>query len=208
MKYLYILILFLITAFSAPAQIIHNYGFKVGYVSSTYTYSGIDLDNSTKRKSGYSFSAFVDIFNVNGFSISPEIKYIQKGAGLEFVHTGPDSPEPIEIKTDFVYHNYLSIPISLVYKFQLNAGIPFLKFAPRYDILLNSYDDSKLPASTYDNYKNVFGGTISVGFIPNLQMVMNPFIEISYHMDFTSMFSSPLMKIKNNVVEINLGVQF
>jgi len=207
-KYLYILILFLITAFSAPAQIIHNYGFKVGYVSSTYTYSGIDLENSTKRKSGYSFSAFVDIFNVNGFSISPEIKYIQKGAGLEFVHTGPDSPEPIEIKTDFVYHNYLSIPISLVYKFQLNAGIPFIKLAPRYDILLNSYDDSNLPASTYDNYKNVFGGTISVGFIPNLQMVMNPFIEISYHMDFTSMFSSPLMKIKNNVVEINLGVQF
>ncbi len=208
MKYLSILLLCLFLGVSTSAQVIQNYGFKVGYVSSTYTYSGLDLNNSTKWKSGYSFSAFVDIFNINGFSISPEIKYIQKGAGLEFIYTGPDSPEPIGIKTDFVYHNYLSIPISLVYKFQLNAGIPFIKLAPRYDILLNSYDDSNLPASAYDNYKNVFGGTISAGFIPNLQMVVNPFIEISYHTDFTSMFSIPLMKIKNNVVEINLGVQF
>jgi len=207
-KYLFILALLLITTFSVPAQIIHNYGFKVGYVSSSQTYSGIELDNSTKRKSGYSFSAFVDIFNFNGFSISPEIKYIQKGAGLEFVYTGPDSPEPIGKKIDYVYHNYLSIPISLVYKIQLNTGIPFLKFAPRYDILLNSYDDMNFPESTYDNYKNVFGGTFSIGFIPNLHTDINPFIEISYHLDFTSTYSSSFMKFKNNVVEINLGVQF
>lgn len=208
MKYLSILLLCLFFEISTSAQVIQNYGFKVGYVSSTYTYSGLDLNNSTKWKSGYSFSAFVDIFNVNGFSLSPEIKYIQKGAGLDFVQTGPDSPEPIGIKTIFFYHNYLSIPISLVYKFQLNAGTPFIKLAPRYDILLKSYDDVNFPASTYDNYKNAFGGTISAGFIPNLQMVVNPFIEISYHMDFTSMFSKTFMKIKNNVVEINLGVQF
>ena len=90
---------------------------------------------------------------------------------------------------------------------QLDAGIPFFKIAPRYDILLSSYDDFNSIASTYDNYKNVFGGTFSIGFIPNLNIVFNPFIEISYHMDFSDTYSGVNNKIKNNAVEINIGVQ-
>ncbi|OGU29662.1 MAG: hypothetical protein A2057_09535 [Ignavibacteria bacterium GWA2_35_9] len=205
MKYLFIIIL-LVTTVSVPAQIINNYGFKLGYVSSSQTYSGFELDNSIKRKSGYSFGAFVDIFNFNGFSLSPEIKYIQKGCGLEMVLTGPEGPEPIGKKIEYVYHNYLSIPIFWVYKIQLIAGIPFLKIAPRYDILLNSYDDFNSPASTYDNYKNVFGGTLSAGFIPKLNIAITPFIEISYHMDFTNTYSGVNNKIKNNALEVCVGL--
>ena len=102
----------------------------------------------------------------------------------------------------------MSIPVSLVYKIQLNAGIPFVKIAPRYDILLSSDDDFNSPASTYDNYKNVFGGTFSIGFIPNIKILFNPFFEISYHMDFIDTYSGTNNKIKNNAVEINLGVMF
>ncbi len=208
MKYLFIITLILLTTISASAQIIQNYGFKVGYVSSSQTYSNFDLDNSIKRKSGYSFGVYADIFNFNGFSISPELKYIQKGMGLELVITGEEGPEPIGKKIEYVYHNYLSIPISLVYKIQLISGTPFLKIAPRYDILLNSHDDFNSTSSTYDNYKNVFGGTLSIGFIPNLNMVFNPFIEFSYHLDFTSTYSNSFTEIKNNVFEVNLGIQF
>jgi hypothetical protein len=180
---------------------------KIGYVNSSQTYTNKVTDDITKRKSGFSFSVFVDLFNFDGFSISPEIKYIQKGVGLELIVTGPEGQEPIGKTTKYIYHNYLSIPISFVYRMQLGAGIPFIKIAPRYDILLSSDDDFNSPASTYESYKNVFGGTVSIGFIPNLNFAFNPFIELSYHMDFTDTYSGTNNKIKNNAMEINLGVQ-
>ena len=202
-------LIFIVLLFSSKiySQIINTYGLKLGYVNSSQTFTNKAIDDIAKRKSGFSISAFVDLFNFNGFSISPEIKYIQKGVGLGTVITGPEGPEPIGKTTEYIYHNYLSIPISLVYKMQLDAGIPFFKIAPRYDILLSSYDDFNSIASTYDNYKNVFGGTFSIGFIPNLNIVFNPFIEISYHMDFSDTYSGVNNKIKNNAVEINIGVQ-
>lgn len=190
------------------SQTINNYGIKVGYVSSNQDFSNNDIDNTTKRKNGFSFSAFIDLFNFSGFSISPEIKYIQKGVGFEMILTGPDSPEPIGKKSYYIYNNYLSIPIALIYKVELNAGTPFVKIAPRYDILLNSDDEFNLLASTDDDFKNVFGGTFSVGFVPNLNIVFNPFIEISYHMDFMDTYSERNNRIRNNAVEINLGIHF
>jgi len=91
--------------------------------------------------------------------------------------------------------------------YALDVGIPYFKIAPRYDILLASGDDFNSIASTYDNYKNVFGGTFSIGFIPKLNFIFNPFIEISYHPDFSDTYSGIYNKIKNNAVEINIGIQ-
>jgi len=207
-KWFILVFIVLTSATRINSQIIQNYGFKVGYVSSSQTYSGFELDDSIKRKNGISFSGFIYLFDFNGFTVSPEIKYIQKGAGLEFIVTGPESPDPIGKTTKYIYHNYLSIPISFVYKMKLGAGIPFIKIAPRYDILLSSDDDLNSPASTYESYKNVFGGTLSIGFVPNFNFVFNPFIELSYHMDFTDTYSGINNNIRNNAVEINLGVQF
>ena len=58
------------------------------------------------------------------------------------------------------------------------------------------------------DYKDVFGGTFSLGFIPKLKTVINPFIEISYHLDFTNSFSIPTNKIKNRALEFNVGIEF
>ena len=197
-------ILFLTTSIMV-SQTINNYGIKVGYVNSNQVYTNKDINESTKRKSGFSFSAFIDLFNFYGISISPEIKYIQKGVGLEMVLTGPDSPEPIGKRIDYVYHNYLSIPISLVYKISSGFGQTFIKVAPRYDILLNSHDDF-IVHSSYKDYKNSFGGTISLGLIPKLNIGFNAFIETSYHFDFTDVFENQYMSIKNNAFEISLGI--
>ena len=198
----------LVLLFSALtySQIIQDYGFKIGYVNSSQTNTNEDIDQNIVRKSGYSISAFVDLFDLNGLSISPEIKYIQKGVGFEFIITGPDGPEPLGKKTEYIYHNYLSIPLSVTYKMKLEVGKPYIKISPRYDILLNSSDDFNHPSSTYDDYKNSFGGTISIGFIPSLNIAINPFIEISYHMDFTNTYSGIYNKIKNNALEICTGL--
>ena len=199
-------ILFLTTSISF-SQTLNNYGIKVGYVNSSQDYTNKDINESTKRKSGFSFSVFVDLFDFSGLSISPEIKYIQKGVGFEMILTGPDSPKPIGKEVDYIYHNYLSIPISIVYKLKSSFGQPFIKIAPRYDILLNSYDDFEIHSS-YKDYKNSFGGTISLGIIPKLNIGINPFIETSYHFDFTDTYQNQYNAIKNNAFEINIGIIF
>jgi hypothetical protein len=188
------------------SQIVQDYGFKIGYVNSSQNNTNKDIDGITARKSGYSVSAFVDLFDLNGFSISPEIKYIQKGVGYEFIITGPEGPEPLGKKTEYIYHNYLSIPLSLLYKVQFGFGAPFIKIAPRYDILLSSSDDFNTLSSNYDDYKNVFGGTFSIGLIPKLKIAINPFIEISYHMDFSNTYTGVNNKIKNNALEVCIGL--
>ena len=206
-KYFFLSFFFLLLSTNHYSQIIQDYGLKIGYVNSSQVFTNEDA--ITRRINGYSISAFVELFNFKGFSISPELKYIRKGVGLEAIYIGSDVPQP-NLKFN-VHHNYLSIPISIVYKMQLGLGTPFIKIAPRYDILLESYNDlssPRNPTSIYDEYKNVFGGTFSIGFIPELFIVVNPFIEVSYHMDFTDTYSTRNTKIKNNALEINLGLLF
>lgn len=208
MKYLIGCILIFIITSTTFSQTVQDYGIKIGYVNSNQTYTYQNVNDILKSKSGFSISAFIDLFNFSGFYISPEIKYIQKGSGYEMTFTGPDGPEPIDKKMMYVYHNYISIPISFSYKLPLNIGSPFIKIAPRYDIRINSHDDFNSPSSTYENYKNVFGGTLSLGFVPKLNFLFNPFIEFSYNMDFTNSYSNPNNSIKNNAFEVNVGIMF
>ncbi|MFA6979116.1 MAG: outer membrane beta-barrel protein [Ignavibacteriaceae bacterium] len=201
---------FLVLVFSSSsfAQFLQGYGFKIGYVSSRQDYTFKIVDDLIEWKSGFSVSVYADLFSFNNFSISPELKYIQKGWRGEFVSTGPESPEPIGKEYKDFHHNYLSIPISLKYSMDLIIGKTFIKIAPRYDIRLKSYDDFDSPSSTYKDFKNVFGGTLSLGFMPKLDIGLNPFVEISYHLDFTNSFSIPNNSIKNRAIEISLGTEF
>lgn len=188
------------------SQIINSYGVKLGYVHSTQDYSIKDIDNVINWKSGFSVSAFVDLFNFSSFSLSPEIMYIQKGATMDFITTGPEGPEPNGKITQHVFHNFLSIPISIKYTVAQTFGNLFFKAAPRYDILLKSYDDFEYSAADYSDYENVFGGSFSIGFEPNINFSINPFVELSYHLDFVNTFSNEFLEIKNRAIEINIGI--
>lgn len=204
----YYFVLLILSVSSSYSQVLQNYGIKIGYVSSRHDYTFKVMDEFIEWKSGFSFGIYVDLFNFNNISISPELKYIQKGWAGEFTITGPEGPEPIGKEYKYFYHNYLSIPISIKYDMDFVIGKPFIKVAPRFDIRLISYDDAGTPSSTYEDFKNVFGGTLTLGFIPKLNISLNPFLEISYHLDFTNSYSIPENSIKNRALEMSLGFEF
>ncbi|MHB8337891.1 MAG: outer membrane beta-barrel protein [Ignavibacteriaceae bacterium] len=210
-RYTIVSLLIIILSSTICSQTIQDYGVKIGYVSSRESYTSQPIYNRKIRsKSGYSVSIFLDLFNLKGISVSPEVKYIQKGVEM-VIPIGSADPTPRPDKIVDIYHNYLSIPISFSYRIPLSFGIPFLRLAPRYDILLSSYEDyndANLPNSIYQGFKNDFGGSFSLGFIPKFDIGFSPFIELSYHMDFTSTYSSPSNSIKNNTFEVDLGVLF
>ena len=85
-------------------------------------------------------------------------------------------------------------------------GKPYVKIAPRYDILLKSYNN--FCTAVFADLKDVFGGTLSLGFIPKLDIGLNPFIEISYHLDLTKSFEIAAASIKNRALELSLGIEF
>lgn len=205
-RLLFISLLFITSNSIIFSQIINNYGIKVGYVHSTQDYSIKDIDNLINWKSGVSVSAFIDLFDVNSFSLSPEIKYIPKGSTTEFVTTGPTGPEPNRKITQHVNHNFLSIPVSIKYNMKQTFGNLFFKAGPRYDILLKSYDDFEYSSADYSDYENVFGGSFSIGFEPDLILPINPFVELSYHLDFTNTFSNESLEIKHRAIEMNIGI--
>lgn len=207
-QFIYCCILIICFTNISFSQVLNSYGIKVGYVHSRQDYSVKDIDDFIEWKSGFSISIYADLFNYNNFSVSPEVKYIEKGWVGKFIITGPESPAPIGIKYEYVHHNYLSLLFSIQYKIDYKFGKALLKLAPRYDKRLKSYDDFDNNPSTYKDYKDVFGGTFSLGFIPKLKTVINPFIEISYHLDFSNSFSIPTNKIKNRALEFNLGIEF
>ena len=204
-----ILIIIVLSTF-IYSQTIQDYGFKLGYVNSLETITNQPNNIKIRSKNGYSFSIFLDLFNLHGISITPEIKYIRKGVKW-LVPDGNFPPDYIPDHILNIYHDYLSIPIYFSYRIPLSFGTPFISLAPRYDILINSYNDdyeNDYANLIHEDFNNDFGGTVSIGFIPKLGIFLNPFIELSYNLDFTSTYSNSINSIKNNAFEINIGVLF
>jgi len=201
-----ITILFLIP-FSLKSQIINNYGLKIGFAQTTQNSDNKVYNQTINFTDGFSISAFVDLFNFNGFSISPEIKYIQKGAQFNVLPQLEYGPAVVIYQKYKLHQSYLSIPIFLIYKKELAVGEPYIKIAPRYDILLRTTDNINSSNSYYNNvdFKNVFGGSLSIGIIPKINFIFKPILELSYQTDFTESYMINGNSMKNEVFEFSLG---
>jgi len=209
MKLLSVIIFALLFTAKINSQNIQGYGVKVGYVNTKPTYSPVPNGENIKSRDGFSISVYADLFALNDFIfIEPELKYIQKGSIHEYFLNGPDSPNTLLNGVFNIRQNYLSVPISLVYKVYSSTGSTFIKFAPRYDFLLSSNADFSSSSASWNQYKNVFGGTVSIGYAPTIRAAVKPFIEVSYHTDFTDTYSGSLVKIHNSAVEFCFGAGF
>lgn len=204
-----ITILFLIS-FSVKSQIINNYGLRIGIAQTTQNSDNKVYNQTISFTDGFSVSAFVDLFNFNGFCISPEIKYIQKGAQFNVLPHLEYGPAVVIYQKYKLHQSYLSIPIFFVYKKELAIGEPYIKVAPRYDILLRTTDNINSSKSYYKNvdFKNVFGGTLSIGFAPKIDFMLKPILELSYQTDFTESYMINGNSMKNEVFEFSLGFIF
>lgn len=208
MKKLLILAVFLISiSFSVQAQIINNYGVKLGLISSDLSYNNFPTTVETERKLGFVGGAFVEWFNNPIFSVITQIEYAQKGSSYEIVMTGEGGPEPIGTKTYSNKLDYLSIPIYAKFKIPSIIISPYLFAGARVDFLL-SYS-TEFDSTIFSKFKNTtFGGVIGIGVQPMLNIPLNPFLEFRYDFDFTNSYDENGMTIKNNAFVILLGVTF
>ena len=206
-KILFLFITVISISFSVQAQIINNYGVKLGIISSDLSYNNFPTTLETERKLGFIGGAFVEWFNYPIFSMITQIEYAQKGSSYEIVVTGENDPTPIGIKT---YNNnlyYISLPVYVKAKITMSSLIPYVFAGARADFLLGY--STEFDSTIFSKFKNTtFGGVLGFGIEPLLDIPLNPFLEFRYDFDFTNSYDENGMTIKNNAFDILIGVSF
>lgn len=206
-RILLLLLIFISISCSIQAQIINNYGIKLGLISSDLTYNNFPTPLETERKLGFIGGIFVEWFNNPIFSMITESEYAQKGSSYKIVVTGEGGPEPLGSKTYNNNLNYLSIPVYVKAKILASGLVPYVFAGPRVDFLL-SYT-TEFDSTIFSKFKNTtFGGVLGLGIQPLQIIPLKPFIEFRYDIDFTNSYDENGMTIKSNAFEILVGVCF
>ena len=206
-KFLFLIFTVISISFSVQAQIINNYGVKLGLISSDLSYNNFQTTPETERKLGFIGGAFVEWFNNPIFSMITQIEYAQKGYSYEIVVTGEGGPEPLGTKTYNNNLDYLLIPVYAKAKITLSSLIPYVFAGTRVDFLLGY--STEFDSTIFSKFKNTaFGGVLGLGIEPLLGIPLNPFLEFRYDFDFTNSYDENGMTIKNNAFVILIGVTF
>jgi len=186
------------------AQIIKNYGLKIGLTSANQELSNVNLE--LERRLGLTTAIFVEWLSLPNFSFMTEIGYTQCGMGVEGVRTD-EAGEVIWRGTYDSRLDYLTVPV--LAKISLPTGFvkPFISAGFRYDYLLDF--DSELPGMNgfYDDFKkSILGGIIGVGIEPKLPLPVHLSLEFRYNSDFTDSHNSSRITAKNNAFDLLLGI--
>lgn len=208
MKSLFIIIFLIAFAFNTSAQIISNYGLKlgVGISNQSWDYQA-DINLDFVNKIGLSPRVFADFFNLSFFQLQAELGYLQKGFEDKVpisTMTQPDGTgEYINVNNRL---NYLSFSALAKFKYENDMFTPYLIVGPQLNILL-SKEIEKGWGIVFDTFKeNNIDLSIGVGSEIKNILPVSILIEYRYERDFIDNFDSPNLNIKNYSHVILLGV--
>lgn len=199
------IIIFIFLSLQLYAKISKNFGLKLGLTSSNLKMELKNRENPNhKRKYGFNFSIFYDLYIMESISIYPNIQYSQKGFKFSSYTT---------------YINTFSIESLIKYKIQRNKMNPYFSIGPRLDYLHSIGTDFKYnPAAEYLIYweeytfKNFsFGVSLNIGTEFKFLNKHILLIELEYNYDFKNIYRKQNPGIKglyNNSIDICIGTKF
>ena len=211
MKHQIIKIVFLciLISSSAQSQFIRGYGLKVGAVSANQTYDyTVAFNFSPDSRWGLDVGGFIEVLDIPYMSVLGELHYIQKGFSEKFQETSVDYPEGtgryITLKPRA---DYFSIPLLAKFRVELGLVTPYVIAGPRFDFLAGKKAEGY--GVVLDHLKSADVG-FSVGGGAEIQLTSGPAIlgEIRYSPDFTEAFKNSTLTVKNQSVELLVGVKF
>ncbi len=209
MKYLLVIILLTIFTYNNEAQIIHDYGLKLGVGISNqswdYLYNvNMDFDN----KIGMSPRIFADFFSLSFFRFQTELGYLQKGFEDKIPITTTAQPDGTgEFVSINNRVNYLSF--SALAKFKYDTGVlsPYLIVGPQFNFLISKEIDKGWEV-IFDKFKkNNMGISAGAGAEINNVLPVTMLIEYRYERDFIDNYESAYIDIRNYSHVILVGVK-
>ena len=197
------------------AQVIDNYGFRVGLGLSSqyfeYKDAGLeDLSGRKENKLGFAFYVNAEKKINKYFSIRPEIGYIQKGYKDDISFITQD-PEDIDVINDKVKLNNLSADFSVKITPLETKIKPYIIIGMRGDYLFDykgieaechgfTIEVGEITLKEYDKF--VLSGLLGFGVEFNDSF----YLDIEYNPAITKNLDSSFLSVKDSYVGVTVGM--
>ena len=192
----------------ANAQIVSDYGIKIGIVSSKFImdYS----ENSTNSTSVYkenrlgpTMGIFVKYLDANYFDFETELAYVQKGGTDKFEVVSSDNPlgtgESVSLDIQF---DYIQFRTSLRPKYSINNLEIYGLFGISVDYLLSA-KNWVLPRDMYKDF--VWGYTVGLGFNAGSLLDRKISLEFIYNSDINEVYKGEDVQYTNRLFSVKMG---
>jgi hypothetical protein len=209
----------LLASVSAHAQLFNAVGVKGGinFSASSIKIVPDDIPSSeleTQRRTGWQAALFAEWLQMPVFSVVTQVEYAQRGFTEEQVRTDENSPVPLGTFKLNTRMDYVSVPV-LIKLQPSNTGIkPYAILGPRFDFLVHretviEEDGSlNLEFSMADAVNDrAVGGTVGMG-VTAKALSLPLLLEARYNFDFNDNADSEFLTVKNNAVDLWLGIMF
>jgi hypothetical protein len=217
MKHLSLLVLVLSVAAPAQAQLLQNYGVRLGANASKVTadFVGAEGEVDFERRVGFQVAAFVELFDTPSFSVLTELEYARRGYESETLEIGPDDPEPIATVTASTTLHYLSLPA--LARLRLpgeRAIVPYALIGPRADLLVGrdpgqyefssaTFDDEMAEALTEFSLSGVLGVGAAFGDVFGREVR----VEARYGFGLTDLLpEGEALDVRNRGIDLSVGI--
>jgi hypothetical protein len=203
-----VIVLCVLTSTTTHGQFVRGYGLKVGAVSATQTWDfKINVNFPAERRWGIDAGAYVEVLDIPYVSLLGELHYIQKGFSMTLPVATPAQPEGTgEYVTKRPRVDYLSVPLLMKLRFDMGVVVPYFFGGPRLDIFI-----AKKPEGTQavlDKFKSTdVGVSLGAGLEVPLTIVSAALVEFRYSPSFNEAFSNNNLTVKNQSIELLLGVR-
>jgi len=189
------------------ADILNSWGGKVGVALAKHDFEGfIFIENDdTQRRTGIAGALFAEWQLRSPIALITQIEYLQKGVGFK-VRLTDELNNPAGIKIINSRLDYLSFQLFTKFTFSINkiSLYPLLGF--RYDQLIKKSDFLE---DIYQDFRNqVWGASIGLGIRHSMSSLFDVLVEARYDIDFSDSYKPENFSVKNNSINISLGVGF
>jgi hypothetical protein len=197
---------------TANSQPIKGYGFKLGvnHANQEWTYAPqIDIRFFPDSRWGLNGGIFFEFLQVPFISMVGEINYSQKGMEYHSVVTNPNDPsgtgETIALDNRL---DYLDLRVLLKLGKSYPDFSPYLLAGPRFDYQVAESVAQEFELTFKDFKKEVYGISIGAGVEISSVISFPVLIEFVYNYDFSKLYETENLTIKNKDFEIRAGIRF
>jgi len=206
-KLVVILVLFFISI--TNAQILNNYGLKIG---GTLTHQDWDYTNNLfnfepDNAIGFTVGVFGEFLDVSNFDIVGELNFIQRAVKEELPVTTAQNPEGDGTTWTWKLKiHYLNLSVLAKAKLNLNFITPYILAGPTYgfEISKSVNDESNF----YDDFnKSQFGIKFGVGSEFQVSTI-NFLAEFSFNKSLNSLYKNDNVEVISYFYDFRVGVLF
>jgi hypothetical protein len=193
----------------AGSQLLRGYGVKVGAISATQTWDyNVDITIDAERRWGLDVGGYVELFDTPYLSLLGEVHYVQKGFTFTAIVSSINQPDGTgEYLTVRPRVDYLSLPLLIKLRFDMQVVSPYVIVGPRLDLLIAK--DPQGFQAVLNEFKAIdVGLSLGAGAEVPTSFLSSVLLEFRYSPTFNTSFSNAFLTVRNQSFELLLGVRF